>query len=932
MSDSPWSGEHDAVAGGKADIAPLDLSVCETELIQLLNQIQPHGCLLAVSATRTRITHASANTAGFLGHPAQDLLGRPVETVLPPELWSDVGPLLETAAQSPAPRSVVCSVARANGPEPWAVTVHAHAGRRLIEIESLPVGAAGRDGAGTDADGTAAAWIADQSRNTHDTHEPFHVLADRTVRAVAEAIGYDRVMMYRFLPDWSGEVIAEARRRGMEPYVGLRYPASDIPPQARRLYTLNLLRAIADVWAVPVPILAEPEADAAGPPDLSLSVLRSVSAYHIEYLRNMGVTATVTASIIVNGALWGMIACHHRTPRQATPQDRAALTGLVEEFSEQVQQHLQYIEARRAAITDLALRHFRARLESGANPVGALLTGTTRLHDVLESQGAAIIVEDTMVLVGRTPPVAAVQRILALAQAAASPVFTTDDIAETLRAAEVPPIPVREDEDAEIAGIAMFVLPGTPTTALAVFRPAEVRDVFWAGDPKKPVIQDGTGISPRRSFAVWKETHTNKSRGWETWEIDLLARCGRELGELLRDHLDGAGLRQAATDLGNRVEAAALEAGGLMESVADALALIVGDGARGPRLAAANHIFRDLFDMTGADGSAHSGADAPDAFAPIEGTLSLTEDVWTQALARPVTREFWSRARGRRAVDLTARLLLKQADQTGTRTWTILCVRDVTAERRSREALESAREQAEQASIHKSEVLANVSHDIKTPLNAIVGFAGMIGSGAGGEASDNVREYAQIIEGAGQHLIALIEDLLNLARSESGHAHLTETTVDLCAMIADCLDLVKGQPGAAELSWIWNAPTAPILIRVDQMACRRSMLNLLNNALKFTPAGGRVTVEASRQENGGVVVSVIDTGLGIEADEQTDIFLPFRRGTSARTSRREGAGLGLAMVKATVESHGGQVTVSSTVGRGSTFRISLPAHRVVAPG
>ena len=221
-------------------------------------------------------------------------------------------------------------------------------------------------------------------------------------------------MLYMFHPDWSGEVVAETRRPDMAPYLGLRYPASDIPPQALRLFTVNLLRIIADVAVEPVPVLCEgPEGgEAADSLDLTHSVLRSVSPYHIEYLQNMEVAATLTASVIVDGALWGMIACHHLTPRRITPDVRAAVADLARRLATCIEAQRRRAKAEQRQATERYLTQLRNRLTTGEPLPQALLGGVARLWDPLGAEGGMLAVGESLALVGLCPTVDQTRRAL----------------------------------------------------------------------------------------------------------------------------------------------------------------------------------------------------------------------------------------------------------------------------------------------------------------------------------------------------------------------------------------------------------------------------------------------------------------------------------------------------------------------------------------
>jgi two-component system cell cycle sensor histidine kinase PleC len=243
---------------------------------------------------------------------------------------------------------------------------------------------------------------------------------------------------------------------------------------------------------------------------------------------------------------------------------------------------------------------------------------------------------------------------------------------------------------------------------------------------------------------------------------------------------------------------------------------------------------------------------------------------------------------------------------------------------------DQARERAEAASHAKSEFLANMSHELRTPLNAILGFSETIYSGACGANFGKHMEYARIIHQSGHHLLALINDILDLARIEAGGLKLRESDVDLAHLIADAVPLVevKARDGNLDL----HAEVAPglPLVRADERALKQVLLNLLSNAVKFTLPGGRVVCFARIASDGVVLFGVSDTGMGIADDDQERVFQNFGQGRHDVVTVDKGAGLGLPIVKGLVEAHGGSVTLESQVGEGTTVTATLPAERVMA--
>jgi two-component system cell cycle sensor histidine kinase PleC len=235
-----------------------------------------------------------------------------------------------------------------------------------------------------------------------------------------------------------------------------------------------------------------------------------------------------------------------------------------------------------------------------------------------------------------------------------------------------------------------------------------------------------------------------------------------------------------------------------------------------------------------------------------------------------------------------------------------------------------ARDRAEQASLAKSQFLANMSHELRTPLNAILGFSELIQ----GLRTDNPKteEYAGYIHDSGKHLLALINDILDLAKIEAGGEVLHESEVCLADIIADCLRLIAPAADTAGVRMTTKTTSLPLLL-ADGRALRQVLLNLLSNALKFTPRGGEITVFARRRTDGRVEFGVRDTGVGIAVEDQVKIFAKFGQGRHDVASLDKGTGLGLAIVKGLIEAHGGEIFVASTLGEGSTFTALLPDFR-----
>ena len=236
--------------------------------------------------------------------------------------------------------------------------------------------------------------------------------------------------------------------------------------------------------------------------------------------------------------------------------------------------------------------------------------------------------------------------------------------------------------------------------------------------------------------------------------------------------------------------------------------------------------------------------------------------------------------------------------------------------------LEQKSRELELASQHKSDFLANMSHELRTPLNAIIGFSEVLTDGLFGQLNDKQGEYIADIHASGHHLLSLINDILDLSKVEAGRMELTVSAFDIPAAIGNAVMLVRERAGRHQLTLDVEVDQRLNSFAGDERKFKQILLNLLSNAIKFTPEGGRVSVRAQSTDD-GVQVAVQDTGIGIRLQDQEAVFEAFRQVPSEYTSRREGTGLGLALVKQFVELHGGRVWVDSAPAKGATFTFTL---------
>jgi light-regulated signal transduction histidine kinase (bacteriophytochrome) len=496
-----------------SDQFEVDLTNCDREPIHALGAIQPFGFLLALS-TDWLIRRASANVQAFLDQSAEDLLGTSAITVLGEHAVHTLRNRLALLRGADAVERMF-GIRVANGRK-FDFAIHMTGDLIVIEGEESA------DEANADA-GSAIRAMMSRLDETADANA-FYREGARQVRAVT---GFDRVMVYRFDQDGSGTVVAESARSGIGSFLDLRYPASDIPKQARQLYVRTPFRIIADVNAVPVPIV--PRLDEMGAPiDLSLSVLRSVSPIHIEYLKNMGVGASLSISIIVGGQLWGLFACHHYSARRPSFERRS----IAELFGQMFALKLESRERNELASYETAARASSDRLLAAVAGDATLLDNPewlgAMLRETVPCDGIAIWIDGKSAHSGLTPPMAALPGIVRRLNAmAAGRIFATDRLADVLSDAS--------DFDDVAAGLLAIPISRSPRDYVMLFRQEQVRTVKWAGDPHKPAElgPNGPRLTPRKSFELWSQEVRGRSLPFTPAEVRVAEMLRASLIEVV---------------------------------------------------------------------------------------------------------------------------------------------------------------------------------------------------------------------------------------------------------------------------------------------------------------------------------------------------------------------------------------------------------------
>jgi light-regulated signal transduction histidine kinase (bacteriophytochrome) len=483
--------------------APPDLTSCDREPIHQLGQVQSWGFLLSAGADET-IYHASANVIDHFGLAAETIIGRKLETLLQPAALHDIRSRLQSL-QGLQHTDRVFGVHLLAGRTAYDLALHYPPSDVPLFVLEAELSA---DEPSYDAIATVKGMMA-RLLGTPDL-AALHARAARQVRSV---LGFDRVMVYRFDTDGSGEVVAESAAVGLETFLGLRYPATDIPAQARAMYCRNWLRLIVDVAAPTVAILplAVPGRQ---PLDLSSSVLRSISPVHVEYLRNMGVVASLSISIMRGGRLWGLLACHHSQPLLPGFQRRSAAELFGQMYSLVVESREREGTARYNIVARAVHDRLLASLSDDATQEQSLHRIAGQALSLVPCDGVAIHNAGRTEIIGAAPDATTLEGILdALRRSDTSRMFATTEIAQVY-----PPAATQVDVAAGMLAVPMST---TGRDYLIFFRREVVRTVTWAGDPNKPVEAGTVRMSPRRSFEAWRQTVRGQSAPW--LEAELLA-------------------------------------------------------------------------------------------------------------------------------------------------------------------------------------------------------------------------------------------------------------------------------------------------------------------------------------------------------------------------------------------------------------------------
>lgn len=482
-----------------------DLNACDGEPIRTPGGIQPHGFLLILGPDH-HILQVSDNLGRHIGRNPDEVLGKSLATAVGPAACDAVVAALKRVGPRPQ-AAYLCQIIAGDGRR-FDVLAHAVGATTVLEFESTD---------DLSADFRQLYPLIGDFMSTLSDADSIEALSNCAARAIRDVTGFGRVLVYRFDEEGHGHVTGESLEDGYHSYLGQRFPASDIPKQARDLYLSTRVRLICDANYLPSRLVPERDPRSGQPNDLSGAALRSVSPIHLEYMRNMGTLASMSFSLVSKGRLWGLISCHNAAPRFVPHDVRVACEQLGQvlmlriESREEAADYEYRLELRRIMVAILA------GLSQAPDFVDSLRSVAPDLLRFARASGAALMFEGGLTCFGDTPDEAQMLALVSwLGANSHGEVFHTECLSEVY--------PAAEDFKHSASGLLAVAVSRIHNHYLMWFRPEITRAIEWAGNPYEKLGRDGpVQLSPRTSFEAWLEIVHGRSAPWRAGEIEMAA-------------------------------------------------------------------------------------------------------------------------------------------------------------------------------------------------------------------------------------------------------------------------------------------------------------------------------------------------------------------------------------------------------------------------
>ena len=486
-----------------------DSEFCGSLPLHFINMVQPHGIIMVLEKDTFTIRQVSENVSDLLGIAPASLLNLPLEQFVVPEQIEVIRRKIEKwhiEDRIPEELSFITQETEKN----FSAVIHIKEAYILLELEPTQTLAAGELDFVHIYQETMFIMAAFKQA------DGIEKLSEIAVTEIKKLSGFDRVMIYKFDKNWNGTVIAEAMETGLQPYLHLHFPASDVPRNARDLYLKNPFRLIPNREYTPARLVPVVNPISSNFTDLSDCNLRSVANVHLEYLKNMGVQASMSTPIIKDNVLWGLISCHHKTPKDLTYEMRSAFVLLSSIISSQLS--AKENEASLGKINELSevFTRILAQMYSSLDFRKGLLTGPQTLNNLFNSTGTAIVLDGEIVSSGETPATGDIKEIIRWLQ--------RTRVDKTFNADNLPLVYEPATRFKEVAsGLLALPISLERGDYILSFRGEFIQIVDWGGNPNEAITMeaDGKTYHPRNSFAVWQENLKFTSLPWTEQEVHI---------------------------------------------------------------------------------------------------------------------------------------------------------------------------------------------------------------------------------------------------------------------------------------------------------------------------------------------------------------------------------------------------------------------------
>lgn len=846
---------------------------CAKEPIHIPGSIQPHGFLLIVDH-EFKIRKCSANFLELTGLTINQVIGLALNDFILEDCINELKCLL-VKSTSRALRYCTLTIVPGNTQLRCDVVLHRSGDNNFVEMEPQQIHEKPLHNQDFYHELMNFSVQLHKVKNEYD-------LFNYVLEQVKQLTNYGRVMLYRFDKDWNGEVVAESLDSRMSSYLGLNFPASDIPEQARKLYSINYLRLIANCEFTPVNILPDDLDDSGAPLDMSFSCLRSVSMVHLQYLKNMNVKSSMSISVMQNGRLWGMIVCHQDQPYRPSYQTRMAVELIAHTFSAFLSNYNLLKSKSAVQQREIKFRELSQALLPDESLVNSVSDHYLLILDLLNADGLVIILDGNYMAYGEAPDESATRSLLSwVKHNVRENIFASNSLSGTTL--------LQEFDDNRSGGAIVCPANTSMDNSILFFRRRITSNKIWAGKPEKNISRTHSGyqLTPRASFERWTQVVSNKSQKWTGNEIEMATTISGML--LSRQYEDS--LKQASNNLD-----------AVVNNSTSFIYIISTTGS----IVQINAKAREAFNLPE---NGLTGKHYQNVF--DEQLSEITKDHIQAVHTNPQTATFSDNfIQGSSEFHLVTVLFPLYDNERKVYAYCIISS-DVTDMYRTQNDLKKSNKELER-------VAFIASHDLQEPIRMISTFTRLLKSEYGDQLDETADEYINYMLNATNRMRVLIQDLLQYSRLENG---------DINPPIIDSDDVLKQLIDELHLTGMLDDASITIKSKLPAVPMKSEhficiLQNLINNALKYQKQDNVAEISVSCiDDNPYWQFSVSDNGIGIKEIYLTKIFDIFQR--LHNKDEYDGTGIGLAICNKIAGLHGGKVWAESEPGKGSTFYFTI---------